>query len=178
MENSTKNLSLSQRDMVRIVIIDLLLYVSVYFIPIISHITSFPLYLVEPMRLMLFALIFITPHSNNNHYWIAFTLPLVSFVFSGHPLFLKSIIMSLELVINVAVLHALINKTPMFLAVLISVLVSKVAYYMVKLVLIFFGVLNMEIISTRIGWQIGVALLLALIGELINKKQKGAENYD
>ena len=123
------------------------------------------------MRLMLFALIFLTPKEGINHLFVAFTLPFVSFLFSGHPLFLKSMIMSIELVTNVLVLHYMINKTRAFWAFGISIIVGKIVYYLLKYALISFGLLNMSLVSTSLLWQIGVMIILSIVGGLISKKQ-------
>ncbi len=54
-------------------IIDILGLTFIYFVPAISHLLSFPLYLVEPMRVML--IIAIAHTTKRNAYLIALTLP-------------------------------------------------------------------------------------------------------
>lgn len=162
-------LIINRRDVVKAVLCDLTLFLAVYFIPVLSHATSVPLYMFEPMRLLLFVLIFMTPKLKVNHYLVAFTLPLVSYLFSGHPLFLKSLIMSIELVTNVAFLHILLKHTNVFLSIAGSILISKVVYYLIKIAFVSLGLLKMEIISTSIIWQVITLLMLSTIGAIISK---------
>ena len=61
----------------KIVIYDFIALSIIYLIPTLSHIFSFPVYYLDPMRLMVFLVII---HTNKkNSYIIAATLPLVSF---------------------------------------------------------------------------------------------------
>lgn len=66
----------------------------IYFTPALSHLLNFPLYLIEPMRLML---ILAMVHSNRLNASAAVSLPLFSFAVSGHPLFYKMSAILLEL---------------------------------------------------------------------------------
>lgn len=170
--NNTNSISIFKGNVFKIVLWDLLLFTGVYFIPIISHATSIPIYLVDPMRLMLFILIFFAPEIKLNHFLVALTLPLVSYVFSGHPVLLKSVIMSIELVLNVAIFHGLIKRTNVFISIAVSIIISKVVYYLMKFTLISCGLVNMDIMSTGFFWQMTVVIVLSSLGTIVTKKSE------
>ena len=91
-------LQLTSRKTLNYVLFDILALTFIYFVPTISHMLSFPLYLIEPMRI---ALILALVHTTKkNAYIIAITLPLFSFLVSAHPVFYKMMLISGELVID------------------------------------------------------------------------------
>ena len=82
-----------------IFIIDVLALVFIYFLGDISVFLNFPIYLVDPMRMMI---ILALAHTNKiNSYFLAILLPLFSFFIGGHPYFLKTSIILLELLLNI-----------------------------------------------------------------------------
>ena len=81
-------------------LIDILGLAFIYFVPTLSHLLNFPLYLVELMRVML--IIAIAHTTKRNAYLIALTPPLFSFLVSSHPFFLKTMIITVELIIKPA----------------------------------------------------------------------------
>ena len=87
------------RTNLRSIIFDLFALTFIYLVPTFSHLLSFPLYYIEPMRLML--IIALVHTTKRNAYLIAFSLPLFSYIISGHPLALKTGLISLELLLNV-----------------------------------------------------------------------------
>ena len=119
------------------------------------------------MRVMLFSLILATPRYKINHRIIAVLLPLFSFVVSGHPIFVKSVIMSVELLINVLIFHWMMEIMSVFKSVALSVIIAKVIYYMLKGFLIGGGLLKMNLISTDIVIQLVVLLLVALLFKFV-----------
>ena len=140
------------------IIIDLIAITLVYMVPTISHWLMFPVYLIEPMRLML---IIAMAHTNRyNAYLLAFTLPLFSFMISAHPVLPKMIIIMLELAINVWVFYRLrsLLKSP-YVAVLLSIIVSKVIYYLMKYTLIQTMVIESSLFSTPI-WIQGITTIV------------------
>jgi hypothetical protein len=117
-------LNSSLANKTKIIIYDFIALSIIYLIPTLSHIFNFPVYYLDPMRLMIFLVII---HTNKrNSYIIAATLPLVSFIASSHPVFVKSLTMSVELILNVWLYYELSkmfkNK---FLPAALSILVSK-----------------------------------------------------
>jgi len=133
-----------------------------YFVPALSHLSGIPIYLAEPMRLVIiFALLFTV---RQNVYFLAITLPFFSFIVSAHPVLFKSLIISAELVLNVwlfYLLNAKINKV--FPAILISIFVSKLVYYLLKFSLISFAVISGSLINTPILIQIISMLAFSII---------------
>ena len=143
----------STKTNIRSIIIDLFALTFIYLVPTFSHLLSFPLYLIEPMRLMLIVALVHT--TKRNAYLIAFSLPLFSFLISGHPMALKTGLISLELLFNVYLFFKLseIIKNK-FAPILISIILSKIFYYAVKFAFISFALLSTNIISTPIYIQL------------------------
>ena len=143
----------------KIIIYDFIALSIIYLTPTLSHIFNFPVYYLDPMRLMVFLVII---HTNKrNSYLIAATLPLVSFIASSHPVFIKSLTMSIELLLNVWLYYELSNMFKnKFIPVALSILVSKVVYYIVKYFLVSIALLSTSIISTPLHFQIAVLLII------------------
>ena len=79
-------------------------------------------------------------------------------------MFPKNILISVELVTNLFVFFILIKRINItFLSVFISIVVSKIIYYLIKYAIVLLGVLEMEIISTAIYIQFIVAIVLSLL---------------
>jgi hypothetical protein len=124
----------------------------VYFTPALSHLFALPIYLIEPMRLVLIMAI---AHSNkSNALVLACTLPIFSFIVSSHPVFAKAMLIGVELILNAFIFFKLKDKmNNLFVAGLISILISKIAYYAVKAGLIYTAILQTELISTPLEIQ-------------------------
>ena len=153
-------------------VIDIAMILLVYFLPTISHLTEIPFYLIDPMRIMIL-LAFI--HTNKlNSLILAITLPLVSHILAMHPIFYKSMIISLGLVLNSLVLILFLNKFKnTFLAFFFSIFISKLFYYSLKYLLISSNLISGELISTPLEIQFLVTLVLSFYGYLIFSKTKG-----
>jgi hypothetical protein len=145
----------------RVIVFDLIALSFIYLIPTFSHIINFPIYYFDPMRLMLFLVIIHTDKKNS--YLIAATLPLVSFLASSHPVFIKSLTMSVELLFNVWLFHEFSklfkNK---FIPASLSIIVSKIVYYVIKYFLVSATLISSNIISTPLYFQFAVLLLISL----------------
>lgn len=144
-------------------VFNILAVTLIYFIPAVSHALAFPLYLFEPMRLVL---ILALVHTNrHNAYVLAATLPFVSFILSGHPLFFKAFLISGELVLNVALFFAFLRFfQTKFTAVLASIVASKAVYYLAKFAMIQFAILDTSLISTALWIQfVTMALFSAYV---------------
>ncbi len=133
----------------------------IYFIPAISHLIALPVYLIEPMRL---AIILSVAHtSKTNAFIIAGTLPLFSFFISSHPYLIKSLLIMSELLLNVWLFFFLSEKLKnKFAAMLISISISKIFYYSVKLTLLSTFLINGDLISTPIYIQLITMTLYSL----------------
>ena len=127
-------------------------------VPGISHLLNVPLYLVEPMRLML---VLSLAHSDKiNGYLLAVTMPLISTLISGHPVFPKMILIVAELSLNVFLFYFLVQKTKyLFPAVFLSIILSKSFYYLLKFLLIKMTVLNTDLVATPLMIQAGTIMV-------------------
>lgn len=158
--------TISKPLIIRSVVINSAAILLIYFTPTLSHLLSFPLYLIEPMRLML---ILAMVHSNrNNAFLLAISLPLFSFAVSGHPVFFKMLLISAELTLNVWLFYLLSGKIKsVFSSMLIAVVMSKVAYYSLKAGLIALAVIGPGLISTPIWIQIITTVIFSSYAYLI-----------
>jgi hypothetical protein len=148
------------RIQVKSIILDLLALALIYFIPAISHLIGFPLYLIEPMRIML--ILAIAHTSQRNAYLLALTLPLFSFVISAHPSFLKMLLITAELVLNVWLFYFILKiARNHFAAMFSSIIISKVIYYGVKLLLISFVLISGGLVSTPLYFQLITSLVFS-----------------
>lgn len=141
------------------ILYDLIAISVIFLIPTISHLTSFPFYYFEPMRILLLASLVHT--SKKNVYILTFLLPLFSFMISSHPTFTKAWLISSELTLNVF-LFLFVSKflKNFYISMLLSVLASKIYYYVIKLALINFGFISGELFTTPFIYQIVVTLVV------------------
>ncbi|MEW6003988.1 MAG: hypothetical protein AB1695_01615 [Stygiobacter sp.] len=148
---------------------DLLSLTFIFFVPTFSHLTSLPLYYFEPMRILLLASLVHT--TKRNVYLLTFLLPIFSFIISSHPSFYKAWLISTELTINVFLFLFLIRIFKNgFLPMIISVIGSKIFYYITKYFLIQLGLINGELISTPIIYQFLVTLIVTIYVGFFYKK--------
>ncbi len=154
----------------RSIVTDIVLLGVIYLLPTISHFFAFPLYLLDPMRIVIFASILIS-NDKYNSYLLAATIPLFSYFVGGHPIFLKSLIISIELLVNVMLFWFLLKRWKnVFLVTLTSIFAAKIMYYTIKYVFVNFGWIKMELVSTSLYLQIVVALILSILMHIINKQ--------
>ena len=92
-----------EKTVLNLIMIGLFILVTIY-----AKIWHYPLYVVEPMRIILVVSIIFT--NKANQYFFAIILPLISFVISGHPPIPKTLIIVCELSLNVAFLWLLEKK--------------------------------------------------------------------
>jgi hypothetical protein len=142
------------------IVFDLLALLFIYLVPAISHLFSFPVYYLEPMRIMLILAIVHT--TRKNAYLIAFTLPLFSLLISAHPSLVKTFLVTGELLLNVWLFfllsEKLSNKT---LSIFLSIVVSKIFYYLVKFLSVTFALISGDLIATPIYIQIIMLFVLS-----------------
>ena len=149
-------------------LIDFSLLLLIYFLPAISHLLAFPVYYLDPMRIALVVALIHT--SKKNAYIIALTLPLFSFFISSHPQILKSFLLSAELIINLSLFFFLKEKVKnVFASLFISIIISKVIYYLLKFALIYFTLLNDKLFSTPFYFQLISAIMLSTYIYLVNR---------
>jgi len=161
-----KAVTITKPVLINSIIINSIAVVLIYFTPALSHLLNFPLYLIEPMRLML---ILAMVHSNKqNAFLLALTLPLFSFAISAHPVFYKMLLISAELSLNVWLYYLLLKTFKNnFTALLTSILISKVAYYILKAVLIYTLLLEPGLFSTPVWIQLLTSLVFSAYAFLV-----------
>lgn len=161
-----------QRKTVSSLLIDISALAFVYFTPAISHLLNIPLYLADPMRLMV---ILALVHSNKiNAFFLAISLPVFSFLISGHPVFPKMILISIEMALNVFLFFIFMKMLKSsFPAILISIVLSKGVYYLLKFFLIQMAVLKTDMIMTPLVIQVATTLLFSTYLYLFLKRSRG-----
>lgn len=145
-----------------VLLLDFIAVFLVYMIPTISHLISLPLYKFEPMRWVLL-LNFLFLGDKKNAYIMAVTLPLFSFVVGTHPVFIKALIIAIELLANVFVFVQLSKKINNGIAMLISIVISKLIYYIIKYFCISTGLLASNMISISLTIQLLVSVAISLV---------------
>lgn len=153
------------------ILIDISALAFIYFVPTISHLISLPVYFIEPMRLMLVVALVHT--SKRNAYLIALTMPIFSFLISGHPLLPKMMLIAFELSLNVFLFYTLLSLTKRrFPSILLSIVLSKMVYYLIKFGLIQFAVIDSGLISTPLIIQTITALVFSFYLFLFYRTEK------
>jgi len=149
--------------------LDVVALAMAYFMPAIAHLTAIPFYVIEPFRIMVLISLVIM-NNKQNAMVLAITLPLFSFAIAIHPLFPKALLISIELMFNVQIYSFLTKKISIqFLTLLISVVVSKAAYYLLKFGFISVGLMSTSLISTSLLIQVVVSVATALLFCLFQK---------
>lgn len=153
------------------VLLDLGAIALIYFLPAISHMLSFPIYLIEPMRIML--ILAVAHTTRRNAYLLALTLPLFSYLISAHPVFLKSLLISIELVVNVWLFFAISSSIRnRFAAMALAIAGSKLFYYLLKFGLLSMALINGNLISTPIYLQVITTLIFSAYIFLLSRKSQ------
>lgn len=131
----------------------------IYFLPNISSLLNSPLYLFEPMRVIIIIAIVHTSKENTNI--LALLLPVVSYIFSNHPSLIKTFMLSGDLLLNIFLYRGLIkfivNK---FLLMSMCIVASKLTYYLAKYLLMQFSVLKGDLIAVPLYIQISIVIIL------------------
>ena len=154
------------RPVFRTAALNVLLCIGVVAIPSLSHAAAFPLYRLEPMRLLLFVAILCS--GRRNALLMALWLPLLSMLTSGHPVFPKVVLIQGELVVNTLVFYVLFRRSGSFvLGAASSVLASKVVYYGAKFILIKTALMGGDLIATPWAYQLATFSFILLAGGLV-----------
>jgi hypothetical protein len=164
--------NIASKPFIRIAISDLAALIGIYFIPSLSHALAFPLYMFEPMRIVLFTA-YLFSRNHTNALILALTLPLFSMLSSGHPILPKALLMSGELFVNVLFFILLLKHTKwgVFLSLLSAIIASKLVYYGIKFLLIRGAVFEDRLISTPILTQVIIALVIAALFAFVYRKR-------
>ena len=160
----------------RNITIDVGILIAIYFIPALSHLVGVPLYYLDPMRFFLLLGFFLTTNKTNAVI-LAITIPLFSWLVSGHPVLPKAFLISIELLTNVLLLAYFIKSSKISLlpSLIISIVLSKLIYYLFKFVFIQTGILEMEMIATDLYIQLITLFLLSTVMWLIFRKSAPSE---
>lgn len=159
----------NSRVITKSLVTDILLLGVIYMLPAISHMLAFPLYLLDPMRIVIFASILLSCNKYNS-YLLAATIPMFSYFVGGHPIFLKSVIIAAELLVNVMLFWFLLKKwRNMFLITFSSIILAKVVYYALKSSFIQIGWLQMDLVDTSLTLQLMVAVAISIVMILVFK---------
>lgn len=148
-------------------LIDAGLLLALYMLPGLSHLTAYPLYKLEPMRIALIIALLFTNRANT--YLIAFTIPLASSVVTGHPELFKAVLMGIEFSILVATFSYLVRsvRLPAIAALTAGILFSKLIYYSMKFIALNAGFLTGKLISTPVQTQVVLAVGTAVVFGLV-----------
>lgn len=112
--------------------------------------------------------------SRNNSYLLAVLLPLISFVFSNHPSIAKTFILSGDLLLNIFLFYILKRWYNVFISMALGIILSKLAYYLAKYLLIQFSMIDGGLISTPLYIQLIIIVVLSSYSYLAVKlKAKG-----
>jgi hypothetical protein len=156
--NSTGSLSLTKNSLSGI-IIDIVALAFIYFAPTLAHLFSFPVYMIEPMRLML--ILSIVHSGKKNTLILALTLPLFSFIVTSHPVFLKMIIITCELVANTLLFYFFYRKLQPFWAMFLAIITSKILCYLLYLVFFPVSFVIAEADPLFLGVQMATTLIFS-----------------
>ncbi len=136
-----------------------------------SHSIGLPLYKINPMHWAVYLVVLSKRPSFSSIALLAFTLPLTSSIFTGHPMLFKSLIMGVELTIYGIIFISAIkyfNIVPVT-AFVISQITGRFVYYGLKYILIKFELIDSSFVSTSIFLQIVVFGALGIALFLIDK---------
>jgi hypothetical protein len=156
----------------RTVLLDFALLAGIFLMPSLSHLLAMPIYLLEPMRIaVLIALLF----SHRANAWlVAITLPLASFLISGHPEPVKAVLMGIEFSVLIATYAALRHtlRLPTIAAIGAAIVAGKLVYYGSKAAVLSVGWLGGALMSTPWTLQLATAAGTAIAFGLIENARR------
>jgi hypothetical protein len=154
------HLSVNRLNSIKYMVFDGMAVAFIILAPAMAHLLSFPLYYLEPMRVMLILAMVHT--TKQNGYLLAMILPFCSWIFSGHPELIKMLIITVELVANVAVYYWLKGRNSRsFTAMLISILASKLLCYLLYWMVFSSAFMASETGTTFLAVQLVVSVVFA-----------------
>ena len=142
-------------------VLDILAVLFIIFLGDISRLISYPVYILDPMRMMVILAIAYTPRWNG---WVlALLLPFISYYFGGHPYLLKTCLMATELLLNVWLFWFLFSKIRMSLiSMLLSIIFSKAVYYLLKYICIQQEWISGDLVSTPLDIQVITTIVFSV----------------
>jgi hypothetical protein len=149
-----------EKKNIKDILFDLASFALITLTPALSHVSTLPVYLLEPMRIVL--LLSLVHTSKKNTYLLTVALPLFSFLISSHPSFFKAALISSELALNIFLFFMLTKMMKSYFgAALVSIFVSKLYYYFMKFGMLQTGLLGGELTASPIWLQTVLTLVFA-----------------
>ena len=149
--SAASTLNHSTSSIFPILLVDFVAIAFVYFMPHLVKITGIPLYLIDPMRLWILTALIFT--NKPNTLVLVLVLPLLSHLVGGHPHIVKTILLSIELLLNVSFLYYLEKHWTVFWSAFVSIIISKSIYYILKFMSLNFGWIQGDLLSTPLWIQ-------------------------
>ncbi len=139
-----------------------------------SHRIGVPLYKINPMHWVVYFVILFKKPSFSSIAILAFALPLTSNILTGHPLIIKSIIMSFELLIYGMIFSLLYNHVSKSIpfAYIVSQIVGHIIYFSLKYILIKIELMNSVMFTSSVIIQIIVFIILGLCLQIISTQRQ------
>ena len=160
-------LQLKTRAIVDVVVLDATLLMAACLIPTVSHLLSFPLYMLNPMlALLLMGILF--GRDWRNALAVAVLMPLVSCLLVGMPTAPKMLCMMAELATVVGAFGLLLRYLSVFVSVVTAIFAGKCVYYLLKAWIIAPAVL----VDTAWWIQLGVVVLWGSLFAVFYEKVK------
>ncbi|MBO4752640.1 MAG: hypothetical protein J5526_07875 [Bacteroidales bacterium] len=157
---------IKQRSLVRAGLIDAALLVAACLIPAMSHLLALPLYMLNPMLMVVVAGMLLV-NSRWNAYLLALVVPFVTCLVAGMPTPLGALCMVCEYAAVVTVFGLMARRNSgfwwVFGSILTAVLAGKVVYYLAKWILL----RPEQLIGTSLVWQTVSVLAIAAVFALL-----------
>ncbi len=169
--NISLALGRTKQEIARSAAIDIFAAAAMYFLPAAAHMLSFPLFLLEPIRLIIILALI---HTNrNNALLLAVTLPLFSFLASGHPVFFKMLIITAEMSLNVIIFYAALKLVRnLFISMATAIVASKLFYYALEYLFLTAALIPSGLGEHPVLLQAGLIIILSLYTLIFFKEEQ------
>jgi hypothetical protein len=167
----TYSATLPSGEIIKSACIDAVALAFIYFTPVLAHLAAFPVYMIEPMRIMV--ILSMAHSSRRNSYLLALTLPLFSFITTSHPEFFKMLIITCELVVNVFLFYWLSARMKnAFFAMISAIITSKILCYLLYLIFFSMAFVRNESDMTFLAVQLITTLFFSIYIFIFSLKKK------
>ena len=168
---------LTYKNIIQLAAIDILLVAISCMLPVLAHSTSFPLYFFDPMRIVVLAGL-LWGASRKNAFLLAVAVPLLTFWVTGHPMLPKGLLIAAELTVNLLLFVWLGRRIrQVFFCMLLSILLSKAVYYLLKWALISTLLPAQPLVGASLGVQLAVAVAISLCFAFVAARQKNSQPH-
>lgn len=159
---------------IRLAVIDIFLIATAYMLPVLAHRAAFPLYWFDPMRVVVLAGLLWTAN-RKNALLLALTVPLFTFGLAGNPAMAKGLLIAAELTVNLLLFFWMERKSGSpFVGMLLSILLSKAFYYLLKWLLLFTLLPAQPLVGVGLGIQLAVAVVISFCFARVASRRKKA----